>query len=95
MFNVYVYYRLDPHRVNDAETQIRALMASMCCRCAVTALLLKKRGEPLLWMESYTGVEDPDAFGRELARAVDEHNVGVFTDAERHLECFHCDDAMR
>lgn len=91
MFNVYVYYRLDPHHVDAAETQIRALMASVSCRCAVTAQLQKKRGEPLLWMESYAGVKDPDVLGRELARAVAEYDVGVFIDGERHLECFHCD----
>lgn len=95
MFSVYVYYRLDPHHADDAETQIRALMASVCCQCPVTAQLQKKRGEPLLWMESYAGITDPDAFCRELARAVDEYDVGVFIDGERHLECFHCDDILR
>jgi len=95
MFNVYVYYRLDPRHADDAETQIRALMASVCCRCAVTTQLQKKRGEPMLWMESYAGITDPDAFSRELTRAVDEFDVNVFIDGERHLECFHCDETLR
>lgn len=95
MFNVYVYYRLDPRHVDEAETPIRALMAHLACRCAVTARLLKKRGEPLLWMESYEGVADADAFSLELVRAVDEYDVSVFIDGERHLECFHCDDTLR
>jgi len=92
MFNVYVYYRLDPRHAGEAETPIRALMARLVCRCGVTARLLKKYGEPLLWMESYEGMTDPDAFIRELARAVDEYDVGVFIDGERHLECFQCDE---
>jgi len=94
MFNVYVYYRLDPRHVDEAETPIRALMASVACRCAVTAQLLKKRDESLLWMESYERVADPDTFSLELARAVDEFDVNVFIDGERHLECFHCDDTL-
>lgn len=93
MFNVYVYYRLNPRHADEAETPIRALMVSLACRCGVTARLLKKRAEPLLWMETYEGVTDPDAFNRELARAMDEYDVGVFIDGERHLECFHWGEA--
>ena len=92
MFNVYVYYRIDPRRAGEAETPIRALMASVACKCAVTARLQKKRAEPMLWMESYEGIADPDAFSRELARGLDEYDVGVFINGERHLECFQCDD---
>lgn len=90
MFNVYVYYRLDPHHADDAETPIRALMARLVCRCAVSARLLKKRDEPLLWMETYEGVVDPDTFTRELARAADEYDVSVFIAGDRHVECFQC-----
>ena len=93
MFNVYVYYRLDPRHADDAETPIRGLMASLACRYAVTTRLLKKYAEPLLWMETYEGVTDPDAFKRELTRGEDEYDVGVFIDGERHLECFQCDEA--
>lgn len=95
MFSVYVYYRLDPRHADEAETPIRALMASVCCKCGVSAKLQKKRGEPLLWMESYTGVIDIDAFNLELARAVEKYEAGVFIEGERHLECFHCDDTQR
>lgn len=91
MFSVYVYYRLDPSHADEAEAPVRAMMARVCCKCSVTAQLLKKRDEPLLWMESYAGVSDPDAFTRELARGVDEFNVGLFVYGERHLECFHAD----
>lgn len=88
---MYVYYRLDPRHAAEAETPIRALMASLACRCAVTARLLKKRDEPLLWMETYEGVVDPDAFLRELAHATEEYDVGMFIADDRHVECFQCD----
>ena len=93
MFNVYVYYRVDARHETTAEVPIRAMMARMTCRAGVTAQLLKKRDEPLIWMESYAGVVDPDVFSRELARGLEEYDVGVFIDGERHLECFHCDEA--
>ncbi len=90
MFNVYVYYRLDPRHADDAEKPIRALMARLACQCTVSTQLLKKRGEPRLWMEAYEGVLDPDAFERELTRGVDEYDVGIFIEGKRHLECFQC-----
>ena len=94
MFSVYVYYRLDPRHADDAETPIRALMARVCGKCGVSAKLQKKRGEPLLWMESYEGIMDPETFSHELARAVEEYDVNVFIEGERHLECFHCDNTL-
>jgi len=92
MFNVYVYYRLDPNHADVAETSIHALMARMACR-GVTAQLLKKYDEPLLWMESYTGITDAEIFLRELASVAAEYDVGIFLNGERHVECF-CSDPV-
>lgn len=94
MFNVYVYYRLDPGRVAEAETVIRALMAQMTCRAGVEAQLLKKCDEPLLWMESYSGISDAERFLRELSSAVNECDVVTFLNGGRHVECF-CIDTNR
>lgn len=90
MFNVYVYYRIDSGHEHEAEISIRAVMARMT-HAGVGAELLKKCDEPLLWMESYAGIVDKEAFLRELSRLADEYDVNVFIDGERHLECFHCD----
>ena len=92
MYKVYVYYRLEPRHAGEAETPIRALMARITCRAGVTAQLLKKCDEPLLWMESYAGIADKEAFLLELSSLADEYDVSVFIDGERHLECFHCDE---
>lgn len=94
MFNVYVNYRLDPSCVAEAETVIRALMAQMTCRAGVEAQLLKKRDEPLLWMESYSGISDAESFLRELSSAANECDVGTYLNGERHVECF-CVDTNR
>lgn len=91
MFNVYVYYRVDARHESAAELPIRAMMARMTCGAGVTAQLLKKRDEPLLWMESYAGVVDPDTFTCVLARAADEYDIGVFIAGDRHVECFQSD----
>lgn len=92
MFNVYVYYRVDGRHAAAAELPIRAMMARMTCHADVTAQLLKKCGEPLLWMESYTGIADADGFLRELSIIADEYNVGIFLNGERQVECF-CGDS--
>lgn len=93
MYKVYVYYRIAPHHADAAETPIRAMMARLACRTGVTAQLLKKRDEPLLWMETYEGITDATPFERELSKAADEYDIGVFLDGERHVECFHSDVA--
>jgi hypothetical protein len=88
MYSIYVYYRIDPRHIDAAETPIRAMMARLTCRFGVTAQLLKKRDEPLLWMETYEGITDATSFERELSKVADEYDVDVFLDGERHVECF-------
>jgi hypothetical protein len=88
VYCVYVYYRVDARHADAAETPIRAMMARLMCRAGVTAQLLKKRDEPLLWMEAYSGIVDADAFLRELASVADEYDVTMFIDGKRHIECF-------
>lgn len=94
MFNVYVYYRLNPRHADEAEKQIRAMQTQLTGRVDATAQLLKKRGAPLLWMEIYTGIRDAEAFLGELSSVADEYEVGVFLEGERHVECFHADASV-
>ena len=91
MFTTYVYYRLDPRTVDEAETPIRALMAWLACRTGASTQLLKKRDETLLWMEVYTGIADAGTFERALHNAADEFDIDIFIDGIRQIECFHCD----
>ena len=86
-FAYYIWYRVRADE-RETETVIRHMMARMACRSGVTGRLLKKRGEPQLWMEVYEGVGDPDGFERLLARAVDEFDVEMFCADSRHTECF-------
>lgn len=80
------------YRVNDdgpdTETVLRGMMARLACRTGITGRLMKKCGEPRLWMELYPGVADADAFESGLAQAVDEYDVDMFIAGARRVECF-------
>lgn len=83
----YVWYRVMTDD-RDTETAIRGMMARLACRTGTPGRLLKKRGEPGLWMEVYEGIADPDAFARRMLQVVDEYDVEMFIDGARHVECF-------
>ena len=86
----YVYYRIDPIQVKTAmaivETQMRAIVDAT----GVPGRLLRKRGEPNLWMEVYENVADAALFEHELALAAEaiEKTASLQTGTGRHVECF-------
>ena len=84
---VYVWYRVsvDDH---DTGATVRSMMARLACRTGVAGRLLRKAGEPCLWMEVYEGVSDVAGFARHLAQAVEEYDLGMFIDGSRHEESF-------
>jgi hypothetical protein len=92
-FNYYVWYRVNQDD-RDTETAIRGMMARLGCRSGVPGRLLKKRGEPGLWMETYEGVEDPARFERTMDQVVVELDVEMFLDGARRTECFVADDPL-
>jgi hypothetical protein len=83
----YIWYQVTSDD-RDTETTIRGMMARLCCRSGCPGRLLKKHGEPGLWMEVYEGITDPDRFTRLLAQVVDEYDIEMFIDGPRHTECF-------
>ncbi|MCW5606243.1 MAG: DUF4936 family protein, partial [Burkholderiales bacterium] len=56
----------------------------------VQGRLLRKRGEPLLWMEIYENVGDEAQFEWALADAAGRLGIQGFlqTGTQRHVECF-------
>lgn len=88
MNHYYIYYRVDEKHSDEAETLVRSMQSRLACRSGVAGRLLKKRDEPGLWMEVYEGVAEPERFERLLGQAVDEFDLAMFMDGERHLECF-------
>ena len=89
-WSYYIYYRVDPTRVTAARARVQQLLEAVERASSVSGRLLKKRGEPALWMEVYEHVSDEAKFEWELAQAVGQLNATEFLQAGtgRHVECF-------
>ena len=89
-WNFYIYYRIDPPQAAAAEPQIRLLLAEVKKATGIEGRLMKKRGEPNLWMEVYENVADDAAFDFALADAVGRLGVMRYLveGSGRHTECF-------
>ena len=61
-------------------------------RAGVSARIMKKVGEPLLWMEVYEGVHDRDEFLSALHGCAEQAGIGRYLqgDGARHVEIFEC-----
>ncbi|MEK6662621.1 MAG: DUF4936 family protein [Pseudomonadota bacterium] len=90
MFHYYIYYRVDPERTLEADAAVKQIQYEMEAHFSVAGRLLKKRGEPLLWMEIYENVPSSAEFETALKRAEDKAGIIRFVhgDGLRHLECF-------
>ena len=53
----YIYYRVAPDKAEGCAPKIKELFAAVKQATGVAGRLLKKRGEPLLWMEIYENVK--------------------------------------
>jgi hypothetical protein len=84
----YIYYRVSDKEADEAETLVRSMQARLACRSGISGRLLKKREEPVLWMEVYEDVAEPGRFERLLDQAVDEFDLAMFIDGPRKTECF-------
>lgn len=83
----YIWYRVAADD-RDTELAIRGMMARLACRTGHSGRLLKKLGEPGLWMEVYEDIADVASFSWQLAASVDEYDIEMFIDGPRHTECF-------
>jgi quinol monooxygenase YgiN len=86
----YIYYRVDPDRIDACEKRIKELLAAVRKATGVAGRLMRKRGEPNLWMEVYENVTDSAKFEWELADAAERLKVQEFLQdgTTRHAECF-------
>ena len=89
-FSYYIYYRVDPTQVTALKRRIGQLLDSVKNNSGVAGRLLKKRGEPNLWMEVYENITEIAAFERELADAVGKFKATELLQSGtgRHVECF-------
>ena len=86
----YIYYRVEPAKASVCEPRIRELLAALRKATGIQGRLMKKRGEPNLWMEIYEGVSDAAKFEWELADAAGRLGVQEFLlpGTARYVECF-------
>jgi hypothetical protein len=89
-YSYYIYYRVDPAQMKAAEPRITQLLDAVKKTTGTAGRLMKKRGEPNLWMEVYENVADDANFESELASAVNQLKVIEFLQPGngRHIECF-------
>jgi hypothetical protein len=90
VLNYYIYYRVNPHFEAEAAAAARQIQFELEAETGIEGRLLRKRGEPQLWMEVYEGVAAGDAFEITLGKAVEKAGFARFLPegATRKTECF-------
>lgn len=84
----YIWYRV-PGLHAEALRSIAALQDDVAARTGIRGRVLIRRDDPATWMEIYENVSLPAAFERELAAAVERHQVAAFAhEGRRHTEAF-------
>lgn len=86
----YVYYRVAPEAAGELERRVRRMQAALAGETGIGGRLMKKRGEPLLWMEIYEGVSAAAPFEGALERLTASHGLaeGLRAGSQRMTECF-------
>jgi len=90
--SAYVYYRIDPTQVPLASARVDALLAAMAPHCGKPPRRLLRCDDVTTWMEIYAGIADFAAFAAALNSAAQTFDCAIFTQGERHLECFYAPD---
>ncbi|TAK37758.1 MAG: DUF4936 family protein [Betaproteobacteria bacterium] len=84
MTHYYVYYRVDPARLEELRAAIARLLALIERDTGVRGRWMRRRDEATTFMEIYEGVTDEGAFEALLER--ESAALGL----ERHVERFIC-----
>lgn len=89
-YSYYIYYRVAPAHAESCELRVLELFSALKQSTAIAGRLLKKRSEPLLWMEVYENVRDDAKFELELAQAAIHLKLAECLEegSSRRLECF-------
>ncbi|MBT9613220.1 MAG: DUF4936 family protein [Burkholderiales bacterium] len=90
MFHYYIYYQVNPERLLEADAAVKQIQYEMEAHFSIAGRLLKKRDEPMLWMEVYENVPSSTAFEAALKQVEDKTGIMQYMlgDGQRHLECF-------
>jgi hypothetical protein len=89
-YSYYIYYRVASDHANSCESRVLELFSAIKQATNIAGRLLKKRSEPLLWMEVYENVRDDAKFELELEQAAAQLKVAecLQEGSTRRAECF-------
>lgn len=89
-YSYYIYYRVAPEQKEACELRVLELFSAVKQGTSVAGRLLKKRSEPLMWMEVYDNVRDDAKFELELAQATTQLKLAdcLPEGTARRMECF-------
>jgi len=89
-WNYYIYYRVDAAKTGPGAVAVEFLLDAVKRETGIAGRVLKKRNEPLLWMEIYENVADEAKFEWALAEAAAASGIANLLQAgsSRHTECF-------
>jgi hypothetical protein len=89
-YSYYIYYRVDSVHAQACEARVLQVFSVVKQSTNVSGRLLKKRSEPLLWMEVFENVRDDAKFELELDQAIAQLKISecLQEGSTRRLECF-------
>ena len=89
-YSYFIYYRVSADNAPACEARVLDLFSTLKQATNVSGRLLRKRREPLMWMEVYENVRDDAKFELELDEAATRLKLAeCLQDGEtRHTECF-------
>ncbi len=88
--NYYVYYRVNPAKVEELRRAIVALFEAIARECGVQGRWLRRRDDPTTYMEVYEGIPDAAQFSARLASEIERLGFGRLLESgsTRHAEAF-------
>lgn len=85
--NYYVYYKIEPGRVDELRPRVEALFKTIEEQCGIRGRWMHRRDDPTTYMEVYEDVKDENGFEalleREGAKLGIQRKLERFISAER------------
>jgi len=89
-YSYFIYYRVAADRAETCEARVLELFSALKQATNISGRLLRKRSDPLLWMEVYENVRDDAKFELELEHAAGQLKLSecLQEGVTRRSECF-------
>lgn len=89
-YSYYIYYRVNAGDAQTCEARVLQLISTLKTSTGTAGRLLKKRSDPLLWMEVYDNVRDDAKFELELQQTATQLKITecLQEGSTRRAECF-------